>query len=64
MPKVIRLKIKETGKKYFFKKYADMYKKFTEDEIGACIGHVWNMVHKNDGNFENKKVIIEKIKID
>lgn len=61
--KVIKLTFKESGKEVFVKSYTSIYKFYLKEDIGVGIGHVWNVASKNNGRFENSKVIIERIDV-
>ena len=61
MAKIIKVTFKDTGKTYLFRKYVDIFKKFTTDEIGGVLGSVWNSSALLGGRYENKKVLIEKL---
>ena len=60
MRKVIKIKFKDTGKTYYFGSYTAIFDRFTHEEIGAVINSVWNVTSKNNGRYENKKVVITR----
>lgn len=59
--KLIKVTIKKTGKEHFFGSYSAIYDKFTNEDIGAVLGTIWNTVRLTEGRFENDKVLIEKV---
>ena len=60
MRKVIKVKFKDTGKAYYVGSYTAIFERFTREEIGAVINSVWNVTSKNNGRYENKKVLITR----
>lgn len=61
MRKVIKVYFKETGKEHLFGSYAAIFDRFSREEIGAVINSIWNITSKNNGRYENKKVVISKV---
>lgn len=61
--KLIKVTFKETGEEHFFGSYSAIYEKFTNEDVGAVLGTIWNTVRLTDGKFENDKVLIEKVGI-
>jgi hypothetical protein len=60
---VIKLVFKATGEEKYFGSYAAIFEMYNSEQIGACIGTIWNTVRNTDGRYENRLVVIERKKV-